>query len=209
MNDTPSHPTMSTPFVAKYCPTPNWVVDCPDVSRRASRAGGRPASRFGRWLKQQRLAFSKRNSYEEIERQLRAAGGHFVTSSTLQRYETEGRVPDVLTVKVLADLYGFDFSHAMLMLARELTGHGPTTVVPDTDGATGVNSAPTLSQAAVDAATISALKQKLLDLKTKYDELHDDVEGTIEHLSHHVGAKVTTAGAKEPASRRHGKKNAG
>lgn len=84
-----------------------------------------------------------------------------------------------------------------------------TTIVQDQKTGPGVESSPTLSQAAVDAATISSLKQKLLDLKSKYDELHDDVEGTIEHLSHAVGAKITTAGTKEPTPRRHGKKNVG
>lgn len=196
-DDTPDHPMMSTPFLTGPNLPPEWAVNSPKVSRRAPRAGGRTAIRFGLWLKTQREAFGKRNSYEEIERQLRETGGHFVTSSTLQRYETKGRVPDVLTILALAQLYGFDFSRATLMLTRELT-EGSTTIVRDKKDSLRVESPPPPSEGADDGNEIAALRTEIQQLRHEIATNAGLLNGISDRLT--ALGKSETAPARVPQS---------
>lgn len=188
MNHAPNHPTMSTPIFTNPYPSHKWAVNSAGMSRRAPRAGGRTAPAFGRWLKECREALKTRCSLQQIERRLGEAGGHVVTGSTLQRYE-KGRAPDVLTIYVLSDLYSFDFSEAMLRLAKEL--ENPTSVL-DQNAETGVE---------LPSAKGGAHESEAVALRAEIVQLRDDIAVNVGLLEGITDRLATLASGEDTHGR--------
>lgn len=67
-------------------------------------------------------ALGKKSSYQEVEKLLAARGVTTLAASTLQRYEKEGRVPDVLSLLGLADAYGVTPEYLFDALSMDLKG---------------------------------------------------------------------------------------
>lgn len=92
------------------------------MGRRAPRAGGRRAKRFGRLLKRLRVkALVKRAAYDQVEGLLKTQGILPIAGSTLQRYEMEGRIPDMLAVAAMAAAYRVNAEALARALLVDLT----------------------------------------------------------------------------------------
>ncbi len=66
--------------------------------------------------------FGKRKSFQHVADQLEDAGLSKISASALHRYETEGRVPDVLATVALAELYKVPSDWLLRFLAADLAG---------------------------------------------------------------------------------------
>jgi hypothetical protein len=95
---------------------------------KSARAGGRKAPLFGKLLERLRLAKFEdrgRESFELVAAALRDGEIATLAPSTIYRYESEGRVPDILSIKGLASLYGLEHWESLgAALLADLEGSG-------------------------------------------------------------------------------------
>lgn len=123
MKDKTGYPILSRPFLTALHHGDGYPPRLLPVGTRKARAGGKRAKRFGALLAElRRERLGKRSSYEQTARQLSTLGLATVSGSALHRYEVEGRVPDVLTVMALADLYRQPHAWLLDALAADLRG---------------------------------------------------------------------------------------
>lgn len=98
---------MSIPFLTGLHHGDSAAPRLPSVGRRQARAFGKRVKRFGRLLEELRKTkLGKRSSLDQVAQQLAERGLAPLSDTAIHRYENEGRVPDVLSVMALADLYG-------------------------------------------------------------------------------------------------------
>jgi hypothetical protein len=78
---------------------------------------------FGGYLKHLRITtLGDHSSYKNVQEALAARGIAPVSGNTIFRYEMEGRVPDVLTLVALADLYRVDPTVLFAECMKDLKG---------------------------------------------------------------------------------------
>jgi phage repressor protein C with HTH and peptisase S24 domain len=98
------------------------ALTLPGVGQRAPRAHGKRVKKFGQLLRSLRESkLGKRTSYEQVSAQL-ADRGFQLSASAIHRYESEGRVPDVLAVVALAELYRAPEDWLLAALRADLKG---------------------------------------------------------------------------------------
>lgn len=101
MNDTPSHPRLSTPFFPESHNRDTDGPRLPEVRLRGNKFTG-----FGALLAKLREdTQGKRAAYEQVSKTLKAHGFD-VSKSALHRYEKEGRAPDAYVIAALSMIYG-------------------------------------------------------------------------------------------------------
>jgi transcriptional regulator with XRE-family HTH domain len=115
MNNTPGYSHLSTPISTKLHHVNGVPFRLVDMAQRPARAGGKLATEFGKWLVELRGG-------DSLQATVARMGKARISPSTLNRYETEGRVPDILTLWGLSKAFGLKFSDMAERLCRELTG---------------------------------------------------------------------------------------
>lgn len=135
---------------------------------------------------------------------------HGVTQADLARYVGRSRpwISQILsgrrattmaTLGKIAEFFpGADVEDLFLKSA------GTSTVVPDQVTPGDVSSSgPTLvSKVVIDAASLNALRQQLIELQTKHDKLLQDIAGAVEYFSSITGQQIRKAPKREARTRR-------